>query len=223
MDCEMPEMDGFEATRIIRELEAQIVSAEKAAEVHSSFASGGRIPIVAMTAKALAGDRARCLASGMDDYLSKPLQLPLIEKALAKWLPSSARISTPASAQANQADDATVLDLDTIGRWQKLAAQANPTLLVEIFSSFLEETPPQMERLRQACATGQREPLRREAHALRGASLNLGASAMAGVCRDLEAASHPDAPLLLAALDTEFERVRPAIERELDHARAAAV
>ena len=72
MDCQMPEMDGFQATRLIREQESP----------------GHRVPILAMTANAMQGDRERCLASGMDDYLAKPVTLDGLKNALHRWLPA---------------------------------------------------------------------------------------------------------------------------------------
>jgi CheY-like chemotaxis protein len=70
MDCQMPEMDGFEATRLIREREGS-----------------RRVPILAMTANAMAGDRERCLEAGMDDYLAKPIAILDLKDALLRWLP----------------------------------------------------------------------------------------------------------------------------------------
>jgi CheY-like chemotaxis protein len=71
MDCQMPEMDGFEATRLIRSREV------------------GHIPIIAMTANAMVGDRERCLEAGMDDYISKPVRVEAVQGALERWLPSA--------------------------------------------------------------------------------------------------------------------------------------
>ena len=75
MDCHMPEMDGFEATRLIRESAALMPDAE----------SRGRMPIIALTANALVGDRERCLAVGMDDYLSKPFARDDLRRVLQQW------------------------------------------------------------------------------------------------------------------------------------------
>jgi CheY-like chemotaxis protein len=74
MDCQMPEMDGFEATQQIRQAEAA--------------AGQGRVPIVAVTANAMQGDRERCAAAGMDDYLSKPFTKQGLRRVLEKWLPA---------------------------------------------------------------------------------------------------------------------------------------
>jgi two-component system sensor histidine kinase/response regulator len=219
MDCEMPEMDGFEATRLIRALEAELASGLVAADPASSIGGQRRLPIVAMTAKALAGDRERCLEAGMDDYLSKPLQLSSVTTALAKWLPAADQAAVTLELPTHRHDPipraGSVLDAEIIGRWKKLAAKGDPLLLEEIFRTFLAETPRQIERLREAASQTDAALLRREAHTLRGASLNLGAHRLAELCQRLEEEPLDHALALCGQLSTEFERVRPEIEREL--------
>ena len=103
MDCQMPEMSGFEATRAIREREALSVKREASesdtrhASRTTADAAGGtrRLPIIAMTANALLGDKERCLAAGMDDYLAKPITFEALRTVLQRWLPSDALAKAP--------------------------------------------------------------------------------------------------------------------------------
>jgi signal transduction histidine kinase/CheY-like chemotaxis protein len=225
MDCAMPEMDGFEATTKIRQMEKQVASGELAVGPNSSFTRGRRIPIAAMTAKALSGDRERCLSAGMDDYLSKPLELSSIEAVLTNWVGKISGEPRAISLDVSLAEDRALqpgestLDANVLARWKMLATNADPALLVEFFVSFLDDTPAQIEAVRQASQDHQTDILRRAAHGLRGASLNMGARGMAEICRRLETEPLERAPELSTELSLEFDRVRPEIERELETAR----
>ena len=84
IDVQMPDMDGFEATKAIRQREAESVKDESFDEIRESL----RVPIIAMTANAMQGDKDKCLEAGMDDYLAKPVKSHLLEAMLVKWLPT---------------------------------------------------------------------------------------------------------------------------------------
>jgi signal transduction histidine kinase/DNA-binding response OmpR family regulator len=184
MDCQMPEMDGYEATGEIRLREA---------------AGGARMPIIAMTANAMQGDREKCLAAGMDDYISKPVTAAALEEALHRWLAGGREQPTAA------------LDPTAFGTFAEMIGD-DAALLRELIETFTSDTAERMASLQVAAATPNAEVLRTVAHTLRGSSSGLGASSMAELCRRLEARasvlSAPDAVRLVAELETEFARVR---------------
>ena len=160
MDVQMPEMDGFAATVAIREREKT---------------TGRHVRIIAMTAHAMKGDRERCLAAGMDAYISKPIQtrqlFDLIEKG--------------ASMPSRELDSAD--SLPTFDRDVALArVEGDEALLQEIVQLFLEQTPGLVERIERAIALQDGQTLERTAHALKGSASNLGAKAMAAAAARLE-------------------------------------
>jgi two-component system sensor histidine kinase/response regulator len=171
MDCHMPEMDGFEATAEIRSLES----------------AARRTPIVAMTASALPEDRARCLAVGMDDYLSKPLDRQQLQDVLKRWLPptteesGSARVSTLASIST----EAGTVNTDVLRNLRRLGG-TNQTFLSELIDVFLQESIERLTRMREAAEKKDITALHRTAHTQRGASINFGAQKMAQLCEQLE-------------------------------------
>jgi PAS domain S-box-containing protein len=209
MDCEMPEMDGFEAARAIRRGEA-----------------GGerRLPIVAMTARAGQGDRERCLQSGMDDFLSKPVSPQQIAGVLARFVPLRGGVPDDRAAAAPAPrggvslpggpppalDPRKAAELRRLcggrDRWEQFAA---------LFESGVGALLP---RLRDGCAAGDADEVRAAAHKLKGSCANLGAQAMVEWCARLdECARGPSlegAAGLLAALETEWGRVRSALEEQ---------
>jgi two-component system sensor histidine kinase/response regulator len=169
MDCQMPEMDGFEATATIRERE---------------MLTKNRTSIVAMTAHALKGDRERCYAAGMDDYIAKPLKLEDLEKVLNRVLVPSETLPVPS-------DEAPVrinpdLDVEMLNTWRNLTEEGESDFLTEIIDLFIENTPPLISEIHKAFAEQNAVQLQRFAHKLKGSSANVGAKSMASLCEELE-------------------------------------
>jgi CheY-like chemotaxis protein len=196
MDVQMPEMDGFEATAAIRDR-------EKTTDSH--------IPIVAMTAHAMKGDRERCLAAGMDAYLSKPLRGDELFRVVEGLMASTATLpaETPAKP-ATQAGDGVCDQAAALER-----VDGDLDLLKELIGLFLEECPRWIAELREAIDAGQANRLRLAAHGLKGAVGNLGAPAVFEAAWQLELIGRHGnlhaAPEAYARLVRELERLRPAL------------
>ena len=157
MDVQMPEMGGFEATAVIREAELE---------------TGDHVPIIAMTAHAMKGDRERCLAAGMDDYVTKPLD----SKRLCAIVEDLAANRTPAAVEPSDAILEPVL----------ARVGGDRELLCEISRLFVEDAPRHLDAIERAIDRREAESLRRAAHGLKGAAANFDASAVVAAARELE-------------------------------------
>jgi len=184
MDVQMPEMGGFEATAAIRAAESE--------------RGTPRLAIIAMTAHAMKGDRERCLAAGMDDYLTKPLD-PRRLCALVEELAPGGRATSPGV----EPDTMPVEVLARVG--------GDRALLAEISRLFVEDAPRHLQRIREALDAGDSESLRRAAHGLKGAAANFDAEGVVNAARALEEmgrSGEPDAQnAAWNALTTEMEQL----------------
>jgi len=190
MDCQMPELDGYEAARAIRELENE----------------GERVAIIAVTAHALLGEREKALAAGMDDYVTKPLNTKLLREALERWWPRE-------SMWPCQPSDASLLPPPLVHAEAALDAEVERS--PGVVRVFLRHVPEQLGSLASALSKRDVEGLRAAAHKLKGSCLSVGVPRMASLCASLEDA--PDtlltAPELKAQLDQEFARVRELLNQ----------
>ncbi|MEX0702985.1 MAG: response regulator [Planctomycetales bacterium] len=194
MDVQMPVMDGFEATAAIR-LEEQ--------------GTGTRIPIVALTAHAMKGDREACLTAGMDDYLTKPLELEQLRTALDKYAPAA-----PDSAVGPQSAPAVV----TAEERRELLSTLDDDedLLQELAETFLEALPGWMREVRAAVASGDATAIGRSAHTVKGAVSNFGCGPAYRAACDLEQAGRAggagDARDALPRLESAIEGLQWKLE-----------
>ena len=218
MDCQMPVLDGYSATREWRDREVL-----QGATV--------RLPIVAMTANAMAGDRQRCLDAGMDDYLSKPVSREQLENCLQRWLPGRASFEErvvaaplmaleaenpllPATAPLRAATPAIfpVLDHSMLDELQEIAGEET----ARIVSLFLEDTPRLIAKLESASVIPDLDAMRDAAHTLKSSSANVGAMALSTAAKRVELGARAkklDRPAVAVALViAEYARARMALQ-----------
>ncbi len=218
MDCQMPNMDGFAAAGAIRRLEN----------------GEGRIPIVAMTAHAMKGDRERCLAAGMDDYVSKPIDPESVLKVLHRWLPAA----KPAGEQMADRVDAGATYEEEIG--EALILDLKQAMWVtggrvrmfrRVATVFLQHMPARVEELRHAVDREDLSECTRLAHSIKGASASVGGQRLRDAALELEIRTREKgldgARQLSEAVYTEFHQLREALEtvdwdRDLEAASAQA-
>ncbi|MCP3963245.1 MAG: response regulator [bacterium] len=214
MDCQMPIMDGYETTRQIRELESSGQLSGDGQRQH-------RIPIVAITAFAMKGDRELCLEAGMDDYLSKPFRSAQLSECLNRWLSQAAGTASPApSTRAVPAGSRSgVLDAETLTELRELEAGGENGFFVRILNDYLSSSRQLLESLRRAVSQGDIEGMRDAAHSLKSVSGQVGALKLSDLCDRLvlmaRKGSTDQADELFAAIEPEFSRVNVALEAEL--------
>ena len=210
MDVQMPVMDGLTATRMIRESEAR-------------HPGRRRLPIMALTAYAMRGDRERCLAAGMDEYLTKPVKPEELSAALNRLVEAVA--STEAAARSGAASarsEATAVvtgDAAPEAGFDFTAALnyvgGDRALLDELLGIFVEDAPVRMETIRRAIAGRDAAELTREAHTIKGALKVIGATTAAGLAQGLEALGRDgnmgEADKLAVALEREMDRLMQSL------------
>jgi two-component system, sensor histidine kinase and response regulator len=206
MDCQMPVMDGYEATKQIRSLE-------------QTSGNARRIPIIALTANAMTGDREACIASGMDDHLSKPYKRDQLREVIQRWLDGS---SNQVSAQTAKPPESKLvaqvraLDETAIANLLDMEQASMPGIVAKIAGIFLTDTPAKLAELATLVAEEKTSRVRMTAHSMKSNSLNLGARELANVFRDLETLAKADslkgATELIVVAQREFDLIKPVVE-----------
>ena len=207
MDCQMPVLDGYSATRRWREIE-QIRKSEH------------RLPIIAMTANAMAGDRQKCLDAGMDDYLPKPVTKGELERCIERWRGADLAVpETLPPSEVSAVRSPPVLDdsvLDELG--EVLGGEVD-----KIIAVYLEDSPRLIAQLERAAVGGDPIALRVAAHTLKSSSANVGARTLSDAARELEHGARDgtlDKPeALVARIVTEFAQVKRALLEKAPLAR----
>jgi signal transduction histidine kinase/DNA-binding response OmpR family regulator len=236
MDCQMPEMDGYKATKIIREKEDAQLSEDNGKISH--------VPIIALTAYALQGDREKCLSSGMDDYIPKPFGKAQLRAVLKKWLDgrkiykSEVLVSSSAkkvmsyaslltnmqsiesdSTKAEQLLSQSVIDRKVLDNIRALQEEGKEDLLNKIITIFLNDSPERLAELRKAVNSVDAPSINRTAHTLKSSCANLGAMNLSSHFKEMEAMGRTNsieqAPELLSQIEIEFKAVEAALRAEL--------
>lgn len=197
MDCQMPEMDGFEATAEIRRFEAD----------------ASRTTIIAMTAHALEGERERCIAAGMDDYISKPVKLEKLKETLEQWLtpiPSAqSDVQTEVEIVSPKNKNHQSVDLSVLNGFKDLQQSDEPDIVTELIDLFLTDAERRITILKRAIAKQETAEIKIQAHNLKGSSGNIGAKYMAILSEKLELKplDADEMQVLLAEIEVELLEV----------------
>ncbi|RJP32820.1 MAG: response regulator [Candidatus Omnitrophota bacterium] len=235
MDCQMPKMDGYETTRLIRENEKRFQPKQ----------ASKRIPIIAITGYSVKGDREKCLAVGMDDYLSKPFSLDQLRTIMERWLPDkrtvceitegssseaiaefpdgqSRKSSTGQNRTAVHPDTkrSPVIDWNVIASIRSLQVEGKPDLLATILEKFIDDTNQSLQTIREDIAERRFESIQDIAHRLKSSSASLGAVTLSDLLKNLEKQAESSSLMHISAaftaVENEYTHVVSALQTELD-------
>ncbi len=213
MDCHMPELDGFEATIEIRKREL-------------AANQGRHIPIIALTANAMAQDRQDCLNAGMDDHLAKPLSRKQLQDMLDRWMPKvvAAVVNTPSADSPSEPTPLAVLDRQVLAQLHELQNEDDPDLMARVIKLYLVESPKLLAKIRLGVSRAEMGEVERAAHSLKSSSANVGGRHLTHHCSDIQtAAKAADASQvreIFSKLEPAFEQVQIALVLEIDHIAA---
>ena len=202
MDCQMPEMDGYEATRLIRLRETGVLNPA--------------IPVIALTAYAMTDDRNKYLDAGMDDYLTKPVQMKNLAETLSRWLTRTngrgEPVVRPQAVKPSEADRMIFNEEDLLERLMDDAR-----LAAAIVARFLSDMPGQFDLLKTCLQQDDLAGVQRQAHAIEGASANVGAQSLQKTAEKMEEASErkalPEAAVLFLRLEEELLQFKTALTK----------
>jgi CheY-like chemotaxis protein len=210
MDCQMPNMNGYEATRCIREIE-QVEQKD----------SGKLVPIVALTAHAFEDAEKACFEAGMSDYLSKPYNVRQMNNMIGRWLK---RIPKKQLAESVTTQDNLIKEsfnfhiLDNLKALQK---QSGSNLLKKVVTIYLNIATGQIEQIEQAIERGDFQTIKEVAHSMKSSSANLGAEGISALCNNMEKAGQEKnaevASQLFEQLKKEYENVKKILSLELEN------
>ena len=213
MDCHMPNMDGFDATSNVREYEKQHPDKKP-------------IPIIAVTANAMTGDRENCLAAGMNDFISKPFKKQELYDILKKWLPNSTSIKKVASTIPHQSvipistnNQDIILDQKILKELSDLGSPEKPDILDKLLNLYMDKMPLQIEKLYQANIERKPEELFKISHNIKSNSATIGAMQLAKLAKELEflgrSGSTENAEYLVKEISTNYQQLEPLLKNYL--------
>ena len=211
MDCHMPEMDGYTATQEIRRRKSTATP----------------IPIIAMTANTMKGDREKCLEVGMDDFISKPVKLEALQEVLSKWVQLSQEPEQETTAalplsphnRLKKPQGGPSIDPHMLQDLRELGGDDDPEFLQSLIEQFLTNLPNHVAGIQKAITNQDPEALMKAAHGCKGSCRNMGAVVLAEVCMALETMGRENtiegAQALHAQFELEISRVQTALKNEL--------
>ena len=197
MDCQMPQLDGYAATREIRSSQSKVLN--------------HKVPIIAMTANVMKGDREKCLAAGMDDYIPKPINTEKLLKVIEKWLLKTNDGVQPEDIPCNIEPVNTIFDM--AGLIDRLLGDKD--LAHEILDGFIADIPHNFNTLKEALDNEDAILIQEQAHSLKGASASVGAMALEKIAYQIELAGKAKdmikAGSLISELENQFETLKKSL------------
>jgi len=201
MDCQMPEMDGYEATGEIRKRSSKVLDHE--------------VPVIAITANVMKGDREKCLNAGMDDYLPKPIYPNELSDMLEKWIGKQDASQQEETTGSNKEPVQNIFD--KAGLLDRL--MGDEALANEILGEFLEDVPRNVTALKEALDNGDAPSIQLRAHTIKGQSANVGGEALRETAFEIEKAGESGdletVKARMTELEAQFDRLRKAMNRTM--------